>query len=105
MLNVAHVLPDHSAPGDGSLVAAERKLIVAIRTQALALKRQGISVDVAGKEIGATFEQQHPDWEDTNVSTFVKSVYDDPVDPVGMWTGNVLSSRLCKHCTLRAADL
>ncbi len=80
-LNVAHVLPDHSAPGDGSLVAAERELIVAIRTQALALKRQGISADAAGREISATFKKQHPDWQDTNVSTFVKSVYLDPADP------------------------
>ena len=32
MLNIAHVLPHHSAPADGSLVAAERELIVAIRT-------------------------------------------------------------------------
>ena len=81
MLKVEHVLPDHSAPGDGSLVAAERELIVAIRTQALALKRQGISADAAGKEISATFKKQHPDWQDTNVSTFVKSVYSDPAGP------------------------
>ena len=40
-LNAAHVLPDHSAPGDGSLVAAEHDLISEIRTRALALKRQG----------------------------------------------------------------
>ena len=81
MLNVAHVLPDHSAPGDGSLVASERELIVAIRTEALALKRRGVPVDAAGKEISATFKKQHPDWPDTNVSTFVKSVYVDPADP------------------------
>src|ERR1700679_3705033 len=31
-LNAAHVLPDHSAPGDGSLVAAERDLIEGIQT-------------------------------------------------------------------------
>ena len=81
MLNVAHVLPDHSAPGDGSLVAAERELIVAIRTQALALKRRGISAEAAGEEISANFKKQHPDWPDTTVSTFVKSVYIDPADP------------------------
>ena len=81
MLNVAHVLPDHSAPGDGSLILAERELIVAIRTQALAMKRQGVSADVAGREISATLRKQHPDWEETNVSTFVKSVYSDPADP------------------------
>jgi len=81
-LDVAHVLPDHSPPGDGSLVASERELIVAIRTQALALKRQGMSVDAAGKEISAILKKQHPDWPDTNVSTFVKSVYVDPADPL-----------------------
>ncbi len=81
MLNVAHVLPDHSAPGDGSLVASERELIGSIRTQALALKRQGVSVDAAAKEINATLRKQHPDWPDTNAATFVKSVYDDPADP------------------------
>jgi glyoxylase-like metal-dependent hydrolase (beta-lactamase superfamily II) len=77
-LNVTHVLPDHSAPGDGSLVAAERALIVAIRTQALALKRQGLSSDAAAEKINATLKRQHPDWPDTNASTFVKSVYLDP---------------------------
>ena len=81
MLNVAHVLPDHSEPGDGSLVAAERELIVAIRTQALALKGQGVPVEAAGKVISATLKRQHPDWPDTNASTFVKSVYLDPGDP------------------------
>ena len=81
MLNVAHVLPDHSAPGDGSLVEAERELIVAIRTQALAFKSHGVSDDAAAREISDTLKKQHPDWRDTNVSTFVKSVYIDPADP------------------------
>ena len=80
-LNVAHVSPDRSAPGDGSLVAAERELIVSIRTQALESKHQGISVDAAGREISATLKKQHPDWPETNVSGFVKSVYMDPADP------------------------
>ena len=81
MLNVAHVLPDHSAPGDGSLVAAERELLNAIRTRALTLKRQGVSVDSAAREISAALKKQHPDWPDTNASTFVNSVYIDPADP------------------------
>ena len=81
MLNVAHVLPDHSAPGDGSIVAAERELLTAIRKEALALKRQGVSVDSAATRISATLKGQHPDWPDTNASTFVRSVYVDPADP------------------------
>ena len=74
-LKAAHVLPDHSAPGDGSLVAAERSLISEIRTRALALKRQGVSVDDAAKQVGADLKTQHPDWPNTNATGFVKSVY------------------------------
>jgi glyoxylase-like metal-dependent hydrolase (beta-lactamase superfamily II) len=74
-LNAAHVLPDHSAPGDGSLVGAERNLISEIRTRALALKRQGMSVDDAGKQVSADLKTQHPDWPNTNAAGFVKSVY------------------------------
>ncbi len=77
-LNAAHVLPDHSAPGDGSLVAAERSLISEIRTRALALKSQGVSVDDAGKQISAELKTQHPDWPNTNAAGFVKSVYAEP---------------------------
>jgi glyoxylase-like metal-dependent hydrolase (beta-lactamase superfamily II) len=74
-LNAAHVLPDHSAPGDGSLVAAEQNLISEIRTRALVLKRQGVSPDDAGKQISADLKTQHPDWPNTNTAGFVKSVY------------------------------
>jgi len=77
-LGALHVLPDHSAPGDGSLVEAERKLISEIRTQALALKRQGKSADDAGKEVSTSLKTQHPDWPNTNAAAFVKSVYADP---------------------------
>ena len=77
-LNAAHVLPDHSAPGDGTLVTAERSLISEIRTRAQALKRQGVSVDDAGKQIAAELKTAHPDWPNTNAAAFVKSVYADP---------------------------
>jgi glyoxylase-like metal-dependent hydrolase (beta-lactamase superfamily II) len=78
VLNAAHVLPDHSAPGDGSLVAAERNLILDIRTRALALKRQGVSADDAGKQVSADLKAQHADWTSTNAAGFVKSVYAEP---------------------------
>jgi glyoxylase-like metal-dependent hydrolase (beta-lactamase superfamily II) len=77
-LNVAHVLPDHSAPSDGSLVSAEMNLITEIRDKALALKRQGVSADDAGKQVSAELKSRHPDWRDTNVAGFVKSVYSEP---------------------------
>jgi glyoxylase-like metal-dependent hydrolase (beta-lactamase superfamily II) len=74
-LNAAHILPDHSAPGDGSLVAAEIELISGIRTRALTLKRQGVSSEDAGKQVSAELKTQHPDWPNTNAAGFVKSVY------------------------------
>jgi glyoxylase-like metal-dependent hydrolase (beta-lactamase superfamily II) len=77
-LNAAHVLPDHSAPGDGSLVSEERSLISGIRTRALALKGQGVSTEDAGKQITAELKTQHPDWPNTNAAGFVKSVYAEP---------------------------
>jgi hypothetical protein len=72
------VLPDHSAPGDGSMVGAERELISGIRTRALALKQQGVSAEDAGKTISSELKAQHPDWANTNAGGFVKSVYNEP---------------------------
>jgi glyoxylase-like metal-dependent hydrolase (beta-lactamase superfamily II) len=74
-LPVAHVLPDHSAPGDASLVPAEVKLVSGIRSRALALKQQGVSAEDAGKQVSAYLKTQYPDWPNTNAADFVKSVY------------------------------
>ncbi|MDE3198844.1 MAG: hypothetical protein KGN84_21020, partial [Acidobacteriota bacterium] len=68
-LHAAHVLPDHSAPGDGSLVAEERALISGLREKALALKEQGVSADDAGKRISADMKM--------NLGGFVKSIYSE----------------------------
>jgi hypothetical protein len=59
-------------------VAEELSLISGIRTRALALKRQGVSADDAGKQVSADLHTQHPDWPNTNASGFVKSVYAEP---------------------------
>jgi glyoxylase-like metal-dependent hydrolase (beta-lactamase superfamily II) len=74
-LDVKHVLPDHSEPGDGSLVAAERNFIADVRTRALALKRQGVSADDAGKQLTAELKTKYADWPNTNVAGFVRSIY------------------------------
>ena len=74
-LPVRRVLPDHSEPGDGSLVAKERAFIDDIRTRALALKHQGVSVDDAGKQLGAEFKTKYSDWPAMNVTNFVRSIY------------------------------
>ena len=74
-LNALHVLPDHSEPGDGSLVTQEKAFIADVRTRALALKKQGVSVDDAGKQLSAELKTRYSDWPYMNVAAFVKSVY------------------------------
>jgi glyoxylase-like metal-dependent hydrolase (beta-lactamase superfamily II) len=76
-LHVQHVLPDHSAVGDGSLVATERTFINDLRTQALDLKRQGVSAEEAGRRLGAAFKMKYPDWPSTNVGGFVQRIYEE----------------------------
>jgi glyoxylase-like metal-dependent hydrolase (beta-lactamase superfamily II) len=74
-LNALHVLPDHSAPGDGSLVSAEHAFIGDLRTRALALKGQGVSADDAGKQLSTEFKVKYSDWPSMNVAAFVRSIY------------------------------
>ena len=74
-LPVEHVLPDHSAPGDGSLVAKERVFIDDLRTRALALKQQGVSAEDAGKQLSTEFKTKYYDWPSMNVTGFVRSIY------------------------------
>jgi glyoxylase-like metal-dependent hydrolase (beta-lactamase superfamily II) len=73
-LGAQHVLPDHSAPGDGSLVGAERAFIADLRTRALALKQQGVSAEEAGNQLNPDFRAKYG-WPNMNVAAFVKSIY------------------------------
>jgi glyoxylase-like metal-dependent hydrolase (beta-lactamase superfamily II) len=74
-LGAEHVLPTHSPPGDGSLVAKEKAFIVDLRTSALALKQKGVAVDDAGRSLTGEFKKKYPDWAIKDVSGFVKSIY------------------------------
>jgi glyoxylase-like metal-dependent hydrolase (beta-lactamase superfamily II) len=74
-LNVLHVLPDHSAPGDGALVALERQFIADVRSGALELKKKGLSADDAAKQLAIEFKAKYPDWPAMNLAGFVRSVY------------------------------
>jgi glyoxylase-like metal-dependent hydrolase (beta-lactamase superfamily II) len=74
-LNALHVLPDHSMPGDGSMVAAEKKLISDLRNSALELKKKGVTADDAGKQLAVEFKAKYPDWPNMNVTGFVRSIY------------------------------
>ena len=74
-LGALHVLPDHSAIGDGSLVAKEKAFITDLRRRALDLKRQCVSADDAGKLLTAEFKTKYSDWPINNLTNFVRSIY------------------------------
>src|SRR5262249_25987914 len=50
-LKPLRVLPDHSEPGDGSLVESEKSFIADLRKSALDLKKSGVSAEDAGKRL------------------------------------------------------
>jgi glyoxylase-like metal-dependent hydrolase (beta-lactamase superfamily II) len=74
-LNALHVLPDHSAPGDGSLVTLEKQFISDLRNSALELKKNGVTVDDAGKRLEGEFKTKYPTWPSMTVAGFVRSIY------------------------------
>jgi hypothetical protein len=74
-LDALHVLPTHSAPGDGSLVALERSFINDLRASSLELKKKGVSAEDAAKQLTDVFKTKYPDWPTMNVTGFVRSIY------------------------------
>ena len=74
-LGALHVLPDHSAMGDGSLVVSEKTFITAVRMRALDLKRDGVNAEDAGKLLTAEFKAKYADWPINSLTNFVKSIY------------------------------
>jgi len=72
----AHILPDHSAPGDGSLVGINHEFFSEVQSRALELKKQGKSADEAGQTLLAEFKTKFPDWQSLNaIPNIVKHVY------------------------------
>ena len=74
-LGALHVLPDHSAMGDGSLVVSEKTFITAVRMRALDLKRDGVNAEDAGMLLTAEFKAKYADWPINSLTNFVKSIY------------------------------
>ena len=78
------IVPDHSRPGDGSLIAQERAFLNDMRSRALKLQKEGVSAADAGKRLTAEFQKDYPewaknpDWPNVNgVAGFVQRVYSD----------------------------
>jgi glyoxylase-like metal-dependent hydrolase (beta-lactamase superfamily II) len=77
-LKPRYVVPDHGDLGDGSLIAKERAFLAEVQKRALELKRQGTSVEEAGKLLQAELKTKYPDWENMNpVPNVVRRVYDE----------------------------
>jgi glyoxylase-like metal-dependent hydrolase (beta-lactamase superfamily II) len=65
-LNPKIVVPDHSPPGDGSLIAQERDMMAWLNSRITALKASGATAEQATQTLTAEFKQKYPDWTSVN---------------------------------------
>jgi glyoxylase-like metal-dependent hydrolase (beta-lactamase superfamily II) len=80
-LEVLHprlIVPDHGpAVVDASQIGKEREYLLALQARALELKRQGVTVEDAGKQVTAEFHTKYPDWPNpNNIAGEVTRVYE-----------------------------
>jgi glyoxylase-like metal-dependent hydrolase (beta-lactamase superfamily II) len=61
-LQPATIVPSHGPLGGASLISDQRAMMTAIQSRAVALKREGKSVDEAAATVQREFQAQHPDW-------------------------------------------
>jgi len=62
LLKPALILPDHSPPGDGSLIAEQRAFLVDLQDRIAALRGQGKNAEEAARLISADFQARYPGW-------------------------------------------
>ncbi len=75
-LKMSHIVPDHGALGDGSLIEADYKFLSDLQARALELKGQGKSADEAGQTLLDEFKAKYPDWPNlSGVPNVVKHIY------------------------------
>jgi glyoxylase-like metal-dependent hydrolase (beta-lactamase superfamily II) len=65
-LKPAIILPDHSLPGDGSLIAQQRGFLADLQESIQALKRQGKSAEEAARQISGDFQSRYAGWTRLN---------------------------------------
>jgi hypothetical protein len=77
-LHPRYVVPDHGDLGDASLIGQERAFLTDLRERALDLKRQGTSVEDAGRQLTAELKAKYPDWGNINgIPNAVRRVYEE----------------------------
>jgi glyoxylase-like metal-dependent hydrolase (beta-lactamase superfamily II) len=71
-----HIVPDHSPPGDGSLIEQDYQAFSFLQERILEWKRQGKSADDAAQILLSEFKAKFPDWPNLNaIPTIVKHAY------------------------------
>jgi glyoxylase-like metal-dependent hydrolase (beta-lactamase superfamily II) len=65
-LKPALVLPDHSLPGGGELVAEQRGFLADLDASIQAARRQGKSAEEAARQINADFQSRYAGWHRLN---------------------------------------
>lgn len=60
------VVPDHSPPGDGSLIAQERELMAFLQSRIAALEASGDTADQATQALTAEVKEKYPGWTGFN---------------------------------------
>jgi len=77
-LHPKFIVPDHGPSiVDATQIAVVRAYLIALQARALDLKKQGVSVDDAGKTITAELKAKYPDWPNpNNVAGEVQRVYE-----------------------------
>ena len=60
------VVPDHSPPGDGTLIAQERDMMAFLQSRIAALKGAGKSADQATQALTAEVKEKYPGWTGFN---------------------------------------
>ncbi len=73
------IVPDHGEPVvDASQIDTERSYLLALEARATDLKKQGVTVEDAGKTITAELKAKYPDWPNpNNVAGEVTRVYEE----------------------------
>ena len=76
------VVPSHGATGPGSLIAANRAVMLSIRARATALKAQGKSIEEAASTIQSELTAAHPAWPRANgVAAAARAAYNEAPQP------------------------
>jgi glyoxylase-like metal-dependent hydrolase (beta-lactamase superfamily II) len=73
------VVPDHTPPGDTSLIAQERDFMADLQSRAMALKAEGKSAEEAGKIVAGEFQKKYKGWTGMGrIAQGIEKAYSDP---------------------------